>query len=155
LAAILVVSLMRRRPRITGNGVFLMSWAVLPPVALVAGDFLTPELVARYGLVAVPAIAAVAAVLAVRIGGRAGIALIVAAALAAGATTAIQQIRPYKYEDYRAAADTIGDLAQPGDAVVFLPASTRLGFDVYSQLEPDLNRVTDTALAPGGAPTET
>jgi mannosyltransferase len=155
LAVIAAVLMLRRRARLSPPTSYVLAWALLPPVALVLGDFVTPELVARYGLVAVPAIVTAAAVAAVRIGGRLGVALIAVALLIAAVTSAIQQVQPYKYENYRAAADTIGDLAQVGDAVVFLPISARVGFDVYSQFEPDLRHVSDSALAPGGAPAET
>ena len=141
-----------RTDRRTG---FLAVWALLPPCALVAADFLTPDLVARYGLVAVPAMAALIAIAVARRRGRLGAALAAAVLAVAATTTAVQQTRPYKYEDYRAAADTVGDLSRPGDAVVFLPMSTRVGFDVYARMEPDLGNVADPALLPGGWPSAT
>jgi hypothetical protein len=73
----------------------------------------------------------------------------------AAVTTGWQQSRPFKYEDYRSAADAIGDLARPGDAVMFFPITTRLGFEAYQQIEPDLRNVRDLALQPGTAPTAT
>jgi hypothetical protein len=66
----------------------------------------------------------------------------------------VQLVQPYKYEDYRAAADTMGDLAQPGDAVVFLPISGREGFDIYAHLEPDLSNVHDAIDAAAPASTD-
>lgn len=134
---------------------FLLVWLIAPLLGLVLADFLVPDLVARYGLVCVPALVALVAVAATRQQQWAGRALVaVVAAVALGATV-VQQARPYKYEDYRSAADIMGDLARPGDAVMFFPMSMRAGFEAYQHLEPDLRNVRDAALAPGGAPVNT
>jgi mannosyltransferase len=142
----------RRGLAISSRTMFLMMWALLPPVALLLGDAVTPDLVARYGLVTVPAVAALIAAACLGLGGRRAVVLATAVLVVAGTSTALQQLRPYKYEDYRAAADTVGDLSQSGDAVLFLPASNRVGFEAYSHMEPDLSHVTDIALAAAGAP---
>jgi mannosyltransferase len=131
-------------------------WAIFPLAALIAVDlFVLPDLVARYALVSIPALVTLA-VLAVRRSrgplGSVVVALVLALAVVA---TWGQHSQPFKYENYRAADDTMGDLAGPGDGVMFLPASMRAGFDIYRHLEPDLTNVHDLALAPGGSPTET
>lgn len=134
----------------------LTAWAVAPVLGLVVVDLvLLPDLVARYALVSIPALVTLA-VLAARRGRGVlgGVALVVVIALAVTATWG-QESRPFKYEDYRAAADTMGDLAGPGDGVMFFPESMRAGFDVYRALEPDLSNVHDFALAPGGTPVDT
>jgi hypothetical protein len=64
----------------------------------------------------------------------------------AAITTGVQQAQPFKYENYRQAADVMGDVAVPGSTVMFLPISTRAGFEPYRHLEPDLGRVNDAAL---------
>jgi mannosyltransferase len=148
----------RARPLEPGRRVralFLVSWLALPLVGLVAVDFLVPDLVARYGLVTIPAMVAIVAGLAVRTRGPAMRLLTVAALVVATGTTVGQELRPYKYENYRSAADVMGDLAAPGSAVMFLPMSMRAGFAPYSRLEPDLTKVHDAALETGDEPTST
>ena len=117
------------------RGALLVGWALLPPVTLVVVSFVQPVLVARYALVAVPAVVIVVALLLRRVGGRFAVGIAIAAVLAAGTITVVQQAQPYKYEDFRAAADTVADSARPGDGLVFLPASFRVGYDNY--LRPD------------------
>lgn len=140
----------RSEPRVS----FLVAWLAVPLLALVAVDLVVPDLVARYALVCVPAAAALVGWAVVR-HGRAGAGLAAAAMVVAAVTSGQQLSRPFKYEDYRAAADQVGDLARPGDAVMFFPRSMRVGFDAYRTLEPDLAHVRDAALAPGGGPTQT
>jgi mannosyltransferase len=158
LAALLValagLGLARSRPwRATTTAVLL--WAIVPIAGLVVVDVLVlPDLVARYGLVTIPAAVTLAALAVRRRGPVAAGAVAVAVALAA-VTSGVQASRPYKYEDYRAADDTMGDLARPGAGVVFLPESMRVGFEAYRNLEPDIDQVRDLALAPGGAPLQT
>lgn len=130
----------------------LLCAALIPPAVLVIADFGTPVLVARYGLVAVPAGATLLALAAVRYRSRVVTALVAAAGLCLAGATAVQLSHPYKYEDYRAAADRMGDLARPGSAVIFLPTSAREGYDIYAHLEPDLGNIRDLALAAGSGP---
>ena len=134
------------------RALFLGVWLLVPVVALVAVDFVVPDLVARYGLVSVPAAALLVAAAAGRrqIKALAAVILVVAAV-----TTGWQQSRAFKYEDYRSAADAMGDLARPGDAVMFFPISTRVGFEVYRATESDLRNVHDLAMLPGVLPTAT
>ncbi len=155
LAVAVAARVVRSRSRVSQNSQFLLLWALLPPATLVLVDFVTPDLVARYALVAVPAEVALLALAAVRSRSRVVTGLISVAAGAALIATAVQSSRPYKYENYRQAADTVGDLAHPGDAVVFLPVSAREGFDAYSHLEPDLRRVHDVTLEAGSTPAAT
>jgi mannosyltransferase len=121
----------RDRGAATGSAALVGWWAVLPPVALVAASFVQPVLVARYALVAVPALVIGVAVLLRRVGGRAAASLAAVAVLVGAAVLVFQQSRPYKYEDFRAAADTVTDSARPGDGLVFLPSSLRVGYDEY------------------------
>jgi mannosyltransferase len=157
LAAIAIVAVVTSRHGPGRPVAFLTVWLVVPVLGLVLVDFVVPDLVARYGLVCVPAVAALVG----RAAARSGRALVIlapltaAAVLVAAGTTWRQEDRPFKYEDYRAAADAMGDLARPGDAVMFFPMSMRAGFDAYRSLEPDLRNIRDAALAPGGLPVQT
>jgi len=131
-----------RDPRIT----FLLLMATAPVIVLVGLDFIAPDLVARYALICVPAAASLIALAAVRATRPAGLVFVAALVLIAAITTGVQQARPFKYEDYRQAADVMGDVAAPGSTVMFLPISTRAGFEPYRRLEPDLSRIDDAAL---------
>ncbi|HEY3712926.1 MAG TPA: glycosyltransferase family 39 protein [Jatrophihabitantaceae bacterium] len=135
--------------------VFVLAWLLVPVAALIAVDFVVPDLVARYGLVSVPAAAVLVAAAADRRPSWDVKALVAVVLVIAAVTTGWQQSRPFKYEDYRSAADAMGDLAHPGDAVMFFPITTRLGFEAYQAIEPDLRNVHDLALLPGVPPTAT
>lgn len=137
------------------RAVFVGAWLVVPVAALVAVDFVVPDLVARYGLVSVPAVAVLVAGAASRRQSPDVKAVVAAVLVVAAATTGWQQSRPFKYENYRSAADAVGDLAHHGDAVMFFPITTRLGYDAYDAIEPDLRKVRDLALLPGVPPTAT
>ena len=91
----------------------LLAWALVPPLALVVVDLVQPVLIARYALVAVPAVAILVALGARRVGGRLGAALIALVLLAGVVTSVIQQSQPYKYEDFRSATARILDGGQP------------------------------------------
>jgi hypothetical protein len=132
----------------------LVGWAMLPPAALILADFVQPVLVARYALVAVPAVAILAASAAHRIGGRLAAGLVAAALLAGAVTSVVQQAQPFKYEDFRGAADVVADTAQPGDGLLFLPASNRVGYDRYfnADTDPQQARAIDLALVAGAGP---
>lgn len=153
IAGLAIIAL-ARHPRSRGAG-WLACWALAPVCALVALDFVVPDLVARYGAVSVPGAVLIAVIGMQRTPARFRPMVAVTVILAAAVTTAVQQLAPYKYEDFRAAADHMGDLARPGAAVMFLPASTRAGFEPYRAMESDLNRVRDLAETPGGAPSST
>ena len=130
----------------------LLGWAVLPPVVLVAADFVTPVLVARYALVAVPAVAIAVAAACIRTRNRFVVGFTLVALLAAAVTSVVQQAQPYKYENYRAAEDLVDATARPGDAMVFLPASTRVGYLQYADHQAGDPQVLDIALRQGGEP---
>jgi mannosyltransferase len=157
LVAIAMVAVVTSRHGPGRPVAFLTIWLGLPVLALVLVDFIVPDLVARYGLVCVPAVAALVGRAVARPGrGLAILAPLTAAAVVVAAgTTWRQESQPFKYEDYRAAADVMGDLARPGDAVMFFPMSMRAGFDAYRSIEPDLSNIRDAALAPGGSPVRT
>jgi hypothetical protein len=72
--------------------------------------------------------------------------------LAAAATSIIQQAQPYKYENYRAAETLVDTTARPGDAMLFLPASTRVGYLQYAGHAAGDPQVLDVALRRGGEP---
>jgi mannosyltransferase len=131
---------------------FLSVWALVPVAALVVVDLVVPDLVARYALVSVPAAVIVVAAIATRARSRSVTGLVALAVAVSVVTVGVQQSRSFKYEDYRTAADLMGDSAQPGDAVMFLPISTRVGFEPYRKLEPDMAEITDPALLPGRPP---
>ena len=138
-----IIIIVRRRGHMSAP-VFLWAWAVLPPAALVAADFVTPDLVARYGLIIIPAVVLIVA-LTVRAAPRLGRVVVCAGIAAALVATVVQQVAPYKYEDYRSAADYVGDAARPGAAIVFLPVSMRDGYRPYT--DHDGVSVTDPLLA--------
>jgi len=132
----------------------LAGWALLPPLGLILASFLKqPIIVARYALVAVPAQLITATAAARRIGRRGAAVLatafLTAAFLAAAVTSAVQQAKPFKYEDFRSAAYSVADTAQSGDGLVFVPAAFRVGFDRYLRTghgDPGRSPVADVAL---------
>jgi mannosyltransferase len=133
----------------------LVGWLVVPVGMLVVGDVVRPVLVARYALPVVPAAAVLVAALVAARGGRAARVLLVATALVAVVTSAVELASPYKYEDYRSATDAVTDAARPGDGVVFLPASFRVGYVQYLREpgeRPDGTPPADLALRPGDGP---
>jgi hypothetical protein len=97
------------------------------------------------------AVAAAAAV--VWLNNRAAAALLALAVGCAVGTTVYQQVQPFKYEDFRAATDLVGDSARPGDGIVFLPSAMRVGYDQYARAGLDNGLApVDVALAPGAGP---
>ena len=152
--AILAIVALVARPRLRGSD-WLAWWVLAPVTVLVAMDFVVPDLVARYGAVCVPGAVLLAAAGTLRLPARGQLAIALTLIGAAAATTVVQQLAPYKYEDFRAATDRMGDLARPGADVMFLPASTRAGFEPYRSMEADVNRVHDVAEVPGGTPSAT
>ena len=144
-----------RRIHLTSTARVLLCTTLFPPAALVIADFATPDLVARYALVAIPAGVTLLALAAVRSRSRVVALLVAVAGLCALGATTVQLTHSYKYENYRAAADTMGDLAKPGSSVVFLPISGREGYDIYDHLEPDLRNISDVTLRPRSSPAAT
>lgn len=140
----------RRRP--PARVAFLLAWALVPPLLLVLADLVTPVLVARYALVSVPGLV-IALAAACRADRRRFVVVGTVVVLLAGAVTSVvQQTLPYKYEDYRAASDLVDDTARAGDAVLFVPAATRVGIGAYSTAEPGEQHAVDVALQAGGSP---
>jgi mannosyltransferase len=133
----------------------LLCATLIPPAALVVADFVSPDLVARYALVAIPAGVTLLALAAARSRSRVVAVLVAVAGLCSLGATTVQLTHSYKYENYRAAADTMGDLAKPGSSVVFLPISGREGYDIYDHLEPDLRNISDVTLKPHSGPAAT
>jgi mannosyltransferase len=144
-----------RRGKVTLAPKFLLIVILVPPAALVIADFVTPDLVARYALVAIPAGVTLLALAATRGRSRTISVLVAAAAVCLLGATVVQLMQPFKYENYRAAADTMGDLALAGSSVVFLPISGREGYDIYAHIEPDLRNIRDATLRPHSAPAAT
>jgi mannosyltransferase len=130
----------------------LLGWAALPPLLLVAADFVTPVLVARYALIAVPAVAIAVAAACIRGRNRFVVGFTVAALVAAAVTSAVQLAQPYKYENYRAAEDLVDATARPGDAMLFLPTATRVGYLQYVDHVGGDPHVLDVALRQSGRP---
>lgn len=60
-----------------------------------------------------------------------GPALLLAVAAWFGVSTLVQEVAPYRYENYRAASQALLNGAQPGDAVVFEQQGACLGLDYY------------------------
>ena len=151
--AVALSSRIRRRPVVPDErAALLLGWAAMPPLLLVAADFVTPVLVARYALVAVPAVAVAAAAASIRTPNRFVVGFTLVALLAAAVTSAVQQALPYKYENYRAAEALVDATARPGDAMLFLPASTRVGYLEYDDDRAGDPHVLDVALRQGGEP---
>ena len=144
-----------RRIQFTPATRVLLCMALIPPAALVVADFVTPDLVARYALVAIPAGVTLLALAASRSRSRVVAGLVAVAGVCSLGATTVQLTHSYKYENYRAAADTMGDLAKPGSSVVFLPISGREGYDIYDHLEPDLRNISDVTLKPQSGPAAT
>jgi mannosyltransferase len=153
LAGITLAVSVRRRRRLGRRALFVLAWALVPPLLLVVADLYTPVLVARYALVAVPGIAIAVAAACLSDRSRLVVAGTVLALVAAAVTSVIQQAQPYKYEDFRAASDLVDDTARTGDAVLYLPAATRVGIDPYAAAEPGEQQAVDIALQHGGSPT--
>lgn len=154
VAVTVALSARVRRWRIVPDerAALLLGWAALPPLLLVAADFVTPVLVARYALVAVPAVAVAVAAVCIRVRSRFVVGFTLVTLLAAAATSIIQQAQPYKYENYRAAENLVDATARPGDAMLFLPASTRVGYLQYAEHATGDPHVLDVALRRGGEP---
>jgi mannosyltransferase len=125
------------------------AWALLPPLGLVLASFAQPVLVARYALVAVPALVLLVGLLAHTGGGRQAALTVAVAVLASVGVVVVQQSQAYKYENFRAAADAVVDNAQPGDALLFLPSSYRVGYYEYprpDRNDPHTGQAVDVAL---------
>lgn len=103
-------------------------------------------LVARYALPAVPA-AIICLVAVVARGPRTAHVLLGLTLAVAMATTVVQQTKPFKYENFRAATKAVTDAARPGDGVIFLPESYRVDYICY--LPAGRHDPADVALAPG------
>ena len=112
-----------RDPRVT----FLLLMAAAPVVLLVTLDFISPDLVARYALICVPATAALVALAALHPSRRTGPILAIVVIAVAAITTGVQQAQPFKYENYRQAADVMGDTAVPGSTVMFFRSALEPG----------------------------
>ena len=154
IIAVLSIVAVVTRPRLQGSD-WLAWWVLAPVSALIVVDFVVPDLVARYGAVSVPGAVLLAAIGVLRMPARGRLAVAFTLIAAAVVTTAVQQLAPYKYEDFRAAADHMGDLAGTSADVMFVPESTRAGFEPYRSMEADVRRVHDVAERPGGSPSAT
>lgn len=125
-------AMLRARPANARALGLLAGCAIVPVVSLIALSIWHPLLVPRYALVAVPALVIVTvAVLRDMPMRRVAGAIVVVALLASAGATVVQDGQPYKYEDFRAAAASIRSNERPGDGIVFLTASYRVGLAPY------------------------
>ncbi len=156
------VVLARRRPGVRVLGL----WLAAPIVLLVTVSLVHPVYVARYTLVATPALALLAALglaeATARLRTRGELAVATAFALTAGVSglsgtaVAAEQARPYIYENMPAAADVVLDGARPGDGIAFLSGSVRMSMDYYLPADdPRAPRPQDVLSAPGEGPVVT
>ena len=130
-------------------------WLFIPPAALIVISFWQPVLVPRYALICVPALAIAVAAGVRRLSGRVAVPVMVLVLTLSAGTTAVQQSRTYKYEDFRAAADAVVDTDQPGDALVYAPSSFRIGIRPYLRRaadDPAVAAPADIALASATSP---
>lgn len=136
-ALLAIAALVRwRRHRPPGvRGRLLAAGAAVPPAALVVASVAQPLTVARYALVCVPALALGAALVIHRARRRVALLAVTVLVGAGLVASTVQQAAAYKYEDYRAAADAVLDTSRPGDGMLFVPSSNRVGIDGY--LHPD------------------
>jgi mannosyltransferase len=148
--SILGARLLFRKP-LGKRKLLIVAWAALPPVLLLAANFVHPMLVARYLLPVVPATLIAAAVVAVRTRGRLATTLIAVAVAAGLITSIVQQTQPYKYENLLRADDMITDTAKAGDGILFVSQSFRVGYEQYIAGESDDAGpvVQDLAIQPG------
>ena len=150
-AAVLLIARWRSgrgRPQ-TRDALLLGAWALVPALGLILASFVQPLLVPRYALVAVPALALLVGALVQANAGRLGTVTVAAAVLISLAVVVVQQTQPYKYENFRAAADAVADNARRGDALLFLPTSYRVGYYAYPRPDrddPSIALPTDVAL---------
>jgi mannosyltransferase len=117
------------RPGAAGLAVLLA--ALVPPAALIGLSFWQPMMVPRYAIASVPFIVVGAVLLAARLP-RHHATVVYAVLIASGiALTVAQTGQPYKYEDFRGAAAMIVHTAQPGDGLLYVPSSSRVGLVPY------------------------
>jgi mannosyltransferase len=137
MMVVLAVTLVVQRGRLTfpwrdrDGALTVTVWLLVPPLGLILFSFWQPMMVPRYALVVVPAWAIVVVALCRRLPRRIALgigALLVAVSLIG---TVTQSVRPYKYEDFRAIAAEIRDTARPGDGIVYVPTSYRVGMEPY------------------------
>jgi mannosyltransferase len=112
-----------------------LCWVALPPLLLGMICVAQNTWVDRYLIGIVPAFGILAGVAVAVVRGRAGTvaAAVLAAVLGAGAVHAAVQ-RPHPTptdEDLRGAAALVAARTQPGDALVYAPAFSRVGLDYY------------------------
>jgi mannosyltransferase len=137
MMAVLAVALVAQRRHLTSrwhdrDGALAVTlWVLVPPLGLILFSFWQPMMVPRYALVFVPAWAIVMVGLCWRLPRR--IALVIGALLVAVSLvgTVLQSVRPYKYEDFRAIAAEIRGSERPGDGIVYVPTSYRVGMEPY------------------------
>jgi mannosyltransferase len=139
VAAVALTLRRRRDPRVL---VVAGAWMVLPTALLLLGDLVTPLYTTRYPSFCTPAIALLIGLGVVRIAEsvRGRTVRLVAGAAVLGTVVAVmapvylQQRGPFGQangSDFQQTAEEVGDLAHPGDAVVF-------GEDIKASLDPRL-----------------
>lgn len=158
--ALLVALAIRGRGQDPRARRLLVTWMAVPPLLLLGVSLLHPFYLGRYVIESVPALSLLSAagLLAAfsgvqrRLSAPRPLAVVAAVALGAVAlaSSLSSQLRPYRYEDLRAASDVIVDNARPSDAIVYGSPATRAAMAYYlSRLDSGAPRPRDLLLAPG------
>lgn len=133
----------------------LASWLLLPGPVLLLASLVHPLYLGRYVVESAPALSLLLMLALVRLGRRtlaAGLAG--ALLLVAVLTSVVSQSTTFRYENLRAAAETVLARSTGADGVVFLPISVRTAVGFYlSRVDPGSPRPIDLLAAPGGSET--
>jgi mannosyltransferase len=147
LAAVVLADTLRAgRSRETWFRALVLSWALIPPIALAAISFAKPLFVDRYLIGSVAGLACLAAVAAAS-PHRARAAIVVTAALALSVVHVARMPWPYpKPDNPRSAAHLVERHARPGDGIAYATGWARVATGYYLG-----GRLPDLSLAPGGS----
>ena len=128
-------------------------WVLLPPIGLVLLSFWQPMMVPRYALAYVPAWAIALVAVGLRLPRRLALAIGALMLVVSLVSSMVASAQPYKYEDFRAAAADITSTERPGDAIVYIPSSFRVGLAPYlSGADHRAGRPADILLADPTSP---
>lgn len=129
-AALVLVAIWLAVGRHQNRVTFVVLWLSVPVVTMIAGSALHPLLVARYLIVALPALAlalAVGATALWRWPTRVAVTVILALSIVGLGSWYLGEPK----HDWRAATGYVADRALPSDAVIFYPAHVSLPFEYY------------------------